>query len=83
VIGDFGSDGADATNVARMVTNSGWNTDYILTLGDNNYGKIDLKDKDWEKKLVLATVASSSDVSDPPVTTTQTSPAPRNSSSPL
>ena len=35
VIGDYGNDSADEARVARMV--SGWNPDFIITTGDNNY----------------------------------------------
>jgi tartrate-resistant acid phosphatase type 5 len=35
VIGDYGNDSPDEARVARMV--SGWNPDFIITTGDNNY----------------------------------------------
>ena len=35
VIGDYGNDSADEARVARMV--SGWDPDFIITTGDNNY----------------------------------------------
>ena len=35
VIGDFGKDGDPEAKVARMV--KGWNPDFIITTGDNNY----------------------------------------------
>lgn len=42
VIGDFGSgDPATEGRVAAMIDSPEWGTDFILTTGDNNYGRID------------------------------------------
>ena len=35
VIGDYGSDSADEARVAALV--AGWNPDFVITTGDNNY----------------------------------------------
>ncbi|WP_218932098.1 metallophosphoesterase [Adhaeretor mobilis] len=48
VVGDWGTSGANATNVANMVTSTDWDTDYIITLGDNNYGGVTTGHSDWE-----------------------------------
>ena len=48
VVGDWGASSVSATNVANMVTNTDWGTDYIFTLGDNNYGQLALGHSDWE-----------------------------------
>jgi hypothetical protein len=42
VVGDYGTGEPDTEGrVANMILNTGWNTDFILTAGDNNYGLID------------------------------------------
>jgi hypothetical protein len=48
VIGDYGEPGEGATSVANMVGSSNWQTDYVLTLGDNNYGSVAVGHEDWE-----------------------------------
>src|SRR5436305_251132 len=37
VIGDYGSDGQNEADVSALV--HGWNPDFIITVGDNNYGE--------------------------------------------
>jgi tartrate-resistant acid phosphatase type 5 len=48
VIGDWGSGTADSTHVANMVASSAWQTDYVLTVGDNTYGNVAPGHADWE-----------------------------------
>ena len=35
IVGDFGKDGVPEANVATMI--AGWNPDFVVTTGDNNY----------------------------------------------
>lgn len=51
VIGDYGEPGAGGTSVANMVGSSAWQTDYVLTLGDNNSGNVAVGNPDWETLL--------------------------------
>ncbi len=47
-LGDYGSGNQNEENVANMV--AGWNPDFIITTGDNNYGGIDVGDPDWTSR---------------------------------
>jgi hypothetical protein len=46
VIGDYGSIYAEADTVAQMVLD--WNPDFIVSVGDNNYGDVTLQHDDWD-----------------------------------
>src|SRR5215204_932119 len=48
VVGDWGVSGTAASNVANMVGSSSWQSDYVLTVGDNNYGNVAAGSQDWE-----------------------------------
>lgn len=49
--GDWGDSGSRPDDVANMVKSAGWGADYVLTLGDNHYGQIDVGHSDWESRL--------------------------------
>ncbi len=53
VIGDYGSgDINTAGRVADMIKNTDWNTDFIVTTGDNNYGRTDAGALgEWENRV--------------------------------
>lgn len=51
VIGDWGSSSAESTSVANMVGRSNWQSDYVLALGDNNYGNLAVGNADWDTIL--------------------------------
>jgi hypothetical protein len=46
VIGDYGIDTPQAAQVAKMVLD--WNPDFIVSVGDNNYGNNSLQHPDWD-----------------------------------
>jgi hypothetical protein len=50
-IGDYGIVSEGATSVANMVGSSNWQTDYVLTLGDNNYGSLAVGNAEWDNVL--------------------------------
>lgn len=49
VIGDYGSDNAEATRVAEMVR--GWNPEFVITVGDNTYGDPGINVAEWERRI--------------------------------
>jgi tartrate-resistant acid phosphatase type 5 len=48
LVGDYGETGERATSIANMVGSFGWQTDYVLSLGDNNSGNVAVGNPDWE-----------------------------------
>ncbi|NQU24921.1 MAG: metallophosphoesterase [Candidatus Nealsonbacteria bacterium] len=48
-IGDYGSGNLNEWKVARMV--NGWNPDFVITTGDNNFGGLDIGDPDWANTI--------------------------------
>jgi hypothetical protein len=49
VIGDYGDESAASHAVAAMVRS--WKPDFIVTVGDNNYGSVDPGDRSWSRNI--------------------------------
>ncbi len=56
IFGDYGADTFGTDQVAKMIRDAGnpanrWNTDYVFTTGDNQYGQIDVGHSDWDSSV--------------------------------
>ncbi len=49
LFGDFGDGGDGELFVSRMVNR--WDIDFIVSAGDNEYGHIDVGDRDWDRNI--------------------------------
>jgi hypothetical protein len=50
-IGDYGERGDGGQYVANMVASNSWQTEYVVTLGDNNSANVEVGAGDWEEIL--------------------------------
>ncbi|MEX0641720.1 MAG: hypothetical protein WD468_03415, partial [Pirellulales bacterium] len=47
--GDYGGNSADEAAVAAMIAH--WQPDFLITLGDNNYGRLTVGNPEWELNI--------------------------------
>lgn len=48
IVGDYGEPSLGADLVAAMVGSEAWETDYVISAGDNNSGSVAIGNPDWE-----------------------------------